>query len=566
MEQGAMKASWASIILGIAISAGGSGPAQAAAVGRLGMVATDQAQATRVGVAVLRAGGNAIDAAVAVGYALAVTDPCCGNIGGGGFMLIHRASGADSFINFRERAPLRARANMYLDARGNVVAGRSTAGWLAVGVPGTVAGLERARTEYGTRSRADLLAPAIALARDGFVLSPGDIDMLRLRTASFARQPNVAAIFMRNGAPLQAGLRLRQPQLARTLSAVAQGGAAEYYRGSIARRVVAAGRRGGSILSLADFARYTTEELRPVVCRYRSFTIVSAPPPSSGGTTLCEILRIVDADPFARWGHGSPAAVAADVEAERLAYADRNTYLGDPDFVRNPVARLLAPAYIAKERAKIGPRAGDSRAVRGGLGPPEHAQTTHYSIVDRYGNAVAVTYTINDNFGAGIIAGDTGFFLNDEMDDFTSKPGVPNLYGLVQGSANAIAPGKRPLSSMAPTIALRDGRVAIVAGSPGGSRIITITLGILQDLIDFRMSVGAAVAAPRFHHQWLPDVVEVEPGAINAATRTALRTAGYSFASRAPWGAAEVIAIDPRTGIRYGASDPRRRSGLALGY
>ena len=558
------------------------------------MVVTAQADATRVGVAVLRAGGNAIDAAVAVGYALAVTHPCCGNIGGGGFMLIHRARGGEAFINFRERAPFAARRDMYLDRRGDVVAGRSTDGWLAVGVPGTVWGLEHARIAYGTLSRRRLIAPAIALARAGFVLTPGDVAVFGPRFARIAKAPNVAANYVLHGAPLRAGQRLAQPQLARTLTAIEQGGAAAFYAGPIAARVVAASRAHGGILTGEDFRRYAGEERRPVRCRYRGYTIVSAPPPSSGGTTMCEILAIVDGFPLRPYGYASARLVHADVEAERLAYADRNTYLGDPDFVANPVAELLAPAYIAAQRAKIGRRARPSSRVRGGLGdcalriealsdrnpavcrrwsgparpaPPEHTQTTHYSIVDAAGNAVAVTYTINDAFGAGIIAGDTGFFLNNEMDDFTSKPGAPNLYGLVQGNANAIAPGKRPLSSMAPTIVLRrDGRVAAIAGSPGGSRIITITLGVLQNLIDFGMNVADAVAAPRFHQQWLPDTVEIEPGALTAATQSRLRALGYTFATRRPWGAAEVIVIDPISGVSLGASDPRRPSGLAAGY
>jgi gamma-glutamyltranspeptidase/glutathione hydrolase len=533
---------------------------------RHGMVVTEQALATRVGVAVLRGGGNAVDAAVAVGYALAVTDPCCGNIGGGGFMLIHRARGGETFINFRERAPLRARKTMFLDARGNVVPGRSTDGWLAVGVPGTVAGLERARREYGTMTRTQLMGPAIALARDGFLLTPGDADEFGPRLQRFAAaNANVAADFTDRGMLLHAGQRVRQPDLARSLELIERGGAAAFYRGPIAGAIVAASRRNGGILTRADFRSYTTEELAPVRCRYREYTIVSAPPPSSGGTTLCEILAIVDAYPFARYGYGSVPAVRLDVEAERLAYADRNTYLGDPDFVHNPVQQLLAPAYIAAQRARIGPRAGRSSDVRGGLGLPEHRQTTHFSIVDAAGNAVAMTYTINDSFGAGVVAGRTGFLLNDEMDDFTSKPGVPNLYGLVQGDADAIAPGKRPLSSMSPTIALRNGRVAIVAGSPGGSRIITITLSVLQNVIDFGMNVADAVAAPRFHHQWLPDVIEVEPHAIPPATRAALRSLGYTFAPRGPWGVAAAIVVDPRTGTLFGASDPRRRSGLAAG-
>jgi len=561
--------SCAAVLSGLLAATAAAQPSVAAipALAARGMVVTEQALATRVGVAILRQGGNAVDAAVAVGYALAVTDPCCGNIGGGGFMLIHHARGGETFINFRERAPQRAGKDMFLDGRGNVVPGRSTEGWLAVGVPGTVAGLERARREYGTLTRAQLMAPAIALARDGFVLAPGDTDLFGGRLQRFALQaPNVAADFTDRGAVLQAGRRLRQPDLARTLELIERDGAPAFYRGPIARQIVAASRRNGGILTLADFRSYTTEELPPVRCRYRGYTIISAPPPSSGGTTLCEILSIVDGYPLGRYGFASVPAVRLDVEAERRAYADRNTYLGDPDFVTNPVPQLLAPAYIAGQRAAIGARAGRSADVRGGLGPPEHRQTTHFSIVDGAGNAVALTYTINDSFGAGVIAGRTGFFLNDEMDDFTSKPGVPNLYGLVQGSADAVAPGKRPLSSMTPTIALHNGRVAIVAGSPGGSRIITITLSVLQNIIDYHMNVADAVAAPRFHHQWLPDDIEVEPNAVAPATRTALRALGYSFVQRDPWGVAAAIVIDPLTGVRSGASDPRRRSGLALGF
>jgi gamma-glutamyltranspeptidase / glutathione hydrolase len=534
-----------------------------------GMVVTEQAEATKVGLAVLQHGGNAIDAAVAVGYALAVTDPCCGNIGGGGFMLIHRAKGGETFINFRERAPLHATADMYLDAKGNVVPDRSTKTWLAIGVPGTVAGLERARTEYGTMSRAQLLAPAITLARDGFVLGKGDVDVLAPVTKDLARQPNSAAIFTENGAPRRAGTRWRQPQLASSLALIAHDGPDAFYRGPIARAIVAASDANGGILTLDDFRAYTVEEGTPVTCTYHGYMIVSAPPPSSGGTTLCEILGIVAPFPFSAFGYGSLDTIQEDVEAERLAYADRNTYLGDPDFVKNPVDQLLAPSYLAAQRAKIVDHPGSSAKIHGGLGPPEHQQTTHYSIVDGAGNAVSVTYTINDDFGSDLVAGDTGFLLNNEMDDFTSKPGVPNLYGLVQGEANAIAPGKRPLSSMAPTIALKDGKVAIVAGSPGGSRIITIVLGVLQNIIDFGMNAQAAVDAPRFHHQWLPDTVYIEKGAVTADVRGDLLREGYRIlgdGNADDWGVAEAITVDPKTGAMSGGSDHRRLSGLAAGY
>jgi len=562
MTMRALAAS-AAVTLGWPALAGATPPAQAAH----GMVVTEQALATKVGVDVLAHGGNAMDAAIAVGYALAVTDPCCGNIGGGGFMLVHKAKGGDVVIDFREYAPRRATAAMYQDARGNVVAGRSTEGYLAAGVPGTVAGLEMARTMFATRSRSELMAPAIALAREGFTLTAGDASVLAPSTADFVKQPNVAAIFTRrDGTPLRIGDTLRQPQLARTLQAIDAGGADAFYRGDIAKRVLAASAANGGILELDDFAQYRALVREPLRCMYHGYQLLTAPPPSSGGVTLCEILLTVDAYPFVSYGVNSAPAIHADVEAERLAYADRNTYLGDPAFVKNPVERLLSPPYIAALQKRIGERATPSASVKGGLGPLERAQTTHYSIADRDGNAVSVTYTLNGSFGANVIASDTGFFLNNEMDDFTSKPGTPNIYGLVQGEANAIAPHKRPLSSMAPTIALRGGNVAIVVGSPGGSHIITVTLAVLQNIIDFGLNVQDAVDLPRVHSQWLPDTVYFDSGAVTPEVRANLTARGYTFSGQEQWGLAEAIVIDPQSGMFFGGSDRRRPDGLALGY
>ncbi|HKU81222.1 MAG TPA: gamma-glutamyltransferase, partial [Candidatus Tumulicola sp.] len=512
-------------------ASGAAGPPQAA--GRHAMVVTEQREATRAGLATLRAGGNAVDAAVAVAYALAVVDPCCGNIGGGGFMLVRTAAGRERFIDFRERAPLRATRDMYLDARGQAVASQSRTGWKAVAVPGTVLGLETARTEFGTMSRASLMAPAIALARDGFQLAPGDV-------VPFAGSARAGALLFANGSP-RAGDRLTQPRLARTLEAIAAGGAATFYRGPIARAIVRASQAGGGVLTLEDFDRYRVEESAPVRCRFRGYVVASAPPPSSGGVTLCEILNVIAAYPLEHWGWHSTRSVHYVTEAERRAFADRNAYLGDPDFVKNPVAQLLAPAYAARLRAQIAPeRATPSRDVRPGLSaePPEGRHTTHFSIVDRWGNAVAVTYTLNDWFGAGVVAGDTGFFLNDEMDDFTAKPGVANMYGLVQGGRNAIAPGKRPLSSMAPTIVTHDGKLAMVTGSPGGPRIITTVLETILNALVYRTGVRAAVDAPRTHMQWLPDRLEYEPGAFSAATARALERMGYALSPVAQWGSA----------------------------
>jgi len=514
-------------------------------VARHAMVVTEQHLASEVGREVLERGGNAVDAAVAVGYALAVVDPCCGNIGGGGFMLVRMHDGRERFIDFREEAPLRATRDMYLDARGNVEPMKSRKGWLAVGVPGTVLGLETARREYGTMSRAALMAPAIRLARDGFRLEPGEM------TGPLPRDGDV----------------LRQPQLATTLQSIAREGPRAFYQGSIARSVAAASSAAGGILSLPDFAHYAVVESVPLHCRYHGYTLTVAPPPSSGGVTLCEILGILAPYPLAAWPWHGVRETHVIVEADRRAYADRNAYLGDPAFVRNPVAALLAPPYLARLRAAIDPtRATPSSDVHPGLGPilREHVETTHYSIVDAAGNAVAVMYTLNDWFGAGVVV--DGFALNDEMDDFTAKPGTPNMFGLVQGERNDIAPGKRPLSSMAPTIVTRNGQLVMVTGSPGGSRIITIVLETLLDVLEHRMNVAQAVDAPRIHMQWLPDEIQYEPGALDGATAGALRANGYALREIASWGSAQAIVIDPRTGAREGGSDRRRPSGAALGY
>ena len=551
------------------VLAAGGCSAQAAGAPRHGMVATAQHEATRVGLAVLEAGGNAVDAAVAVGYALAVVDPCCGNVGGGGFMLVRFAGGKEAFVDFRERAPLLASPSIFLDASGRVRKDASTKSFLAVGVPGTVAGLEYARTHFGSMSRRRLMAPAIALAREGFVLDGGDAAELSAANEELSASPGARRIFTHDGTPRRAGERFVQPQLARTLDAIALSGPDAFYRGWIAREIVDASRGGGGLLSMRDFADYRVATAPPVHCRYRGYDITSAPPPSSGGTTLCEILNIASGFPIGRYGWNSAQTVHVLVEAERRAFADRNAYLADPAFVKNPVDRLLDSAYAAKLRAQIvANRATPSVDVRPGLGPPsEETQTTHYSIVDEYGNAVAVTYTINDSFGSDLVAGDTGFLLNDEMDDFTSKPGAPNMYGLVQGVRNEVEGGKRPLSSMTPTIVTRDGKLFMVTGSPGGPRIITTTLATIQNAIDFGMGAQAAVAAPRFHHQWLPDLVYVEPHAFTAATAQRLREMGYAIDDRfEEWGSAQTIVVDPRSGRLFGGSDPRSPAGAALGF
>ena len=531
------------------------------------MVVTAQHLATDIGVDILRKGGNAVDAAVAVGYALAVVHPCCGNIGGGGFMTLHLADGRNLFLDFREKAPQAATPTMFQDADGNVVPERSRVSWLGIGVPGTVMGLNEALATYGTMPRAEVMAPAIRLAKDGFVLNEGDAHILSLRTQTFAKEPNVAKIFLHDGQPYKAGERLVQPELGKTLELIAKDGSDAFYKGPVAQAIVAASKENGGLFTMQDFADYTAPWSAPVECGYHGYQVISTPPPSSGGTTVCEILQIVAPYPFAKWGFGSTEVTHYLVEAERRAFADRNTYLGDPAFVKNPIERLLSPDHAAKIRAGIAPdKATPSAQVKGSLGADEGQHTTQYSIVDAQGNAVSVTYTINFFFGTGKIAGDTGFFLNNEMDDFTSKPGVANAFGLVQGTANAIRPGKRPLSSMTPTIVLKGGKLFMVTGSPGGSTIISTTLESILNVVDFGMNMQQAVDAPRLHHQWLPDVVTVEPGYLTPKVRDALEGMGYVFKEHAPWGAAEAILRNSATGLLEGANDNRRPSGLASGY
>jgi gamma-glutamyltranspeptidase/glutathione hydrolase len=527
---------------------------------RHGMVVTEQRYASQVGLEVLKAGGNAVDAAVAVAYALAVVDPCCGNLGGGGFMLVRMHDGRARFIDFREKAPMAATRDMYLDKHGFDVPDRSRKGWLAIGVPGTVMGMERARTEFGTLSRARLMAGALNLAQSGFTIVPGDL-------LPFAGSPDQGYSGFGAGRAPVVGELWKQPDLAKSLALISAGGAKAFYDGSIAAALVKASKANGGILTMRDFAAYTADESAPLHCAFQGLEILSAAPPSSGGTTLCETLNIASAYPFGTWHN--VAEVHHLIESERRAYADRNTYLGDPKFVKDPVAQLLSPAYAAKLRATIAPqRATPSKDVHPGLNIDvnENTDTTHYSIVDKDGNAVSVTYTINDWFGSGVIAPGTGFFLNDEMDDFTSKPGAPNMFGLIQGVRNDIVPGKRPLSSMTPTIVLRDGKLAMVTGSPGGARIITIVAETILNAFAYGMNAQQAVDAPRIHMQWFPDEIQYEPGALTQAQISALESNGYRFHKITSWGSAQAIVVDRKTGLLTGGTDRRRPAGAALGY
>ena len=540
-----------------------------------GMVVTAQHLATRTGVDVLKDGGNAVDAAVAVGYALAVVYPAAGNLGGGGFMTIQLADGRRTFLDFREKAPLAATANMYLDKDGNVIKGASTHGYLAVGVPGSVSGMEYARAKNGTMPRATLLAPAIRYAQDGFVLEQGDVDMLWTATADFRNDAPSAAIFLDKGEPFQVGGKLVQKDLAQTLQAISDQGEDGFYKGAVGAAIVAASRAGGGIITQADLDQYKTREMKPIECDYRGYHVISAPPPSSGGVVICEMLNVLEGYPLKDWGYRSAQAMHVQIEAMRHAYVDRNSYLGDPDFVKNPTDRLLSKDYAGKLRAVIDPtKAGVSRDIKPGVPPHEGSNTTHYSIVDKWGNAVSVTYTINDWFGAKVTVPTTGVLLNNEMDDFTAKIGVPNLYGLVQGEANAIQPGKRPLSSMSPTIVTKDGKTVMVVGTPGGSRIITAVLNTMINMIDYGMNVQEAVDAPRFHQQWLPETTNLEAFTLSPDTQKILEGMGHKFAGAQPANHLAVIVVGAPSlegkpvgkNRYYGANDPRRNSGLALGY
>ncbi|CRY05017.1 gamma-glutamyltranspeptidase [Yersinia enterocolitica] len=554
-----------------------------------GMVVTSQYLASQVGTDILKMGGNAVDAAVAVGYAQAVVNPCCGNIGGGGFMTIHLADGTDTFINFRETAPAAASADMYLDKEGKVTKDATLYGYLAAGVPGTVLGMDSAQKKYGKLTRQQVMAPAIKLAQEGFVLTRADTDILDTTVKRFRQDPESARIFLRkNGEALQPGDRLIQADLADTLTAISEKGPDAFYQGKIPQAVEAAAKKGGGILTAADFANYKITETTPITCSYRGYKFVSSPPPSSGGVTLCETLNVLEGYDLKSMGFNSAAYIHTLTEAMRHAYMDRNTFLGDPEFVKNPIDRLLSKSYAADIRKQIvANKATPSVEVQPGMQPHEKPETTHYSIVDHDGNAVSTTYTVNGRFGAVVIAPGTGFFLNDEMDDFTVKVGEQNLYGLVQGATNSIAPGKRPLSSMSPTLVTKDGKTFMVLGSPGGSRIITITLQTALNVIDHGMAPQEAVDAPRIHHQWLPDEVYYEQRGVSVDSLNLLKTMGYKMVEQNPWGAAELIlvglagveGVSPansgndsavsgkvREGYLYGANDVRRPAGAAIGY
>ncbi|MDB5510312.1 MAG: ggt [Hyphomicrobiales bacterium] len=538
-------------------------------VARHGMVVSQEERASRIGVDVLKAGGNAVDAAVATGFALAVTLPRAGNVGGGGFMLVHLAKQNRTVaIDYREAAPSAARRDMFLDQNGHFVPSLSQSSGLAVGVPGTVAGFALALEKYGSGkfSLADLLAPAIALARDGFEVEDDLAVSLRAVERRLMRHATTRAIFRHaDGTALESGHRLVQRDLAATLQRIAQQGAGGFYEGETADRLVAAVRAAGGIMTLDDMKRYRAIEREAVRGTYRGYDVVSMPPPSSGGVHVIQILNMLERFPLAELGHNSAAGIHLMAEAMKRAYADREIYLGDPDFVRVPVAGLISKDYAAGLAAQISPdRATPAEDISAGRPPGfESDQTTHYSVVDRDGNAVSNTTTLNFSYGLGMVADGTGILLNNELDDFASTPGAPNAYGLRGGAANAPEAGKRPLSSMSPAMVFRNGELELVTGSPGGSRIITIVLQILVNVLDHRLNVAEASEAVRVHHQLHPDELRVERG-LSIDTIRILEAMGHKVRPQRATGSTQTI--QRRDGYLYGAADTRQRGTAAIGY
>ncbi|EAA8842916.1 gamma-glutamyltransferase [Salmonella enterica subsp. enterica] len=532
-----------------------------------GMVASVDAMATQVGVDILKQGGNAVDAAVAVGYALAVTHPQAGNLGGGGFMLLRTKDGATTAIDFREMAPAGATRDMFLDEQGNPDSKKSLTSPLASGTPGTVAGLSLALEKYGSLPLNSVVRPAIKLAQEGFIVNDALADDLKTYGSEvLPHHENSKAIFWKDGEPLKKGDKLVQQDLANSLTMIAENGPDAFYKGEIARQIAQQMQQNGGLITTDDLAAYQAVERTPVSGEYRGYQIFSMPPPSSGGIHIIQILNILENFDMKKYGFGSADAIQIMAEAEKYAYADRSEYLGDPDFVNVPWQALTSKAYAKSIAGQIDiNKAKPSSEIRPGkLAPYESDQTTHFSVVDNDGNAVAVTYTLNTTFGTGIVAGNTGILLNNQMDDFSAKPGVPNVYGLVGGEANAVGPKKRPLSSMSPTIVVKDGKTWLVTGSPGGSRIITTVLQMVVNTIDFGMNVAEATNAPRFHHQWLPDELRVEKG-FSPDTLKLLEQKGQKVALKEAMGSTQSIMVGP-DGELYGASDPRSVDDLTAGY
>ncbi len=535
--------------------------------GQTGMVASQEALATEIGLDVLKQGGNAVDAAVSVAFALAVTLPRAGNLGGGGFMIVHEAkTGETVAIDYREISGAAAFRDMYLDENGNADKQKSRFSGLAVGVPGTVAGMALALERYGTITLAEALAPAIRLAEDGITVTEGLADSLKSLTKRLQKWPSSSKIFYKDGGePFEPGETLVQTDLATSMKLIAKDGTAAFYEGPIAKQIVAEVDAAGGHLSLDDFKNYEVKLREPISGNYRDYDIHSMPPPSSGGIHIVQILNTLEDLPIDYLGHNSADTIHMMAEAMKVAYADRSEYLGDPDFVDVPIKELTSKAYANDILDSISRgRAATAAEIKpGDLSDYESNETTHFSVVDAEGNAVSNTYTINFSYGSGLVADGTGILLNNELDDFSAKPGVPNAYGLIGGDANAVESSKRPLSSMSPTIVLKNGKPFLVTGSPGGSRIITTTLQIIMNVIDHSMNIAEATHAPRFHHQWLPDELRIEKG-ISPDTINLLEQRGHQVVIKNAMGSTQSIMVT-EDGL-YGASDPRRVGALTLGY
>jgi gamma-glutamyltranspeptidase/glutathione hydrolase len=532
-----------------------------------GMVVSSDSLATQVGVEILKKGGNAVDAAVAVGFALAVTYPQAGNIGGGGFMVIRMANGETVTIDFREKAPMKASENMFLDENGNFVPEKSQVGHLSVGVPGSVAGLLLALEKYGTMSRREVLEPAIELAEKGFIVNEGLANAFKNAFEHFKKFPSTMRYFSKNGQPYSAGDRLVQKDLAKVLKLIRDKGRDGFYKGKVADLIVEEMKRGGGLITYEDLENYQPVLRKPVVGNYRGYEIISMGPPSSGGVCLIELLNILENFDLKKYGFGSSYTIHYLVEAMKRVYADRAEYLGDPDFVQIPLDKLLSKEYAKELASEIDTfyATPSSRIIRSVSPTSEGVHTTHYSVVDRWGNVVAVTTTINSYFGSMIAVDGAGFFLNNEMDDFSAKPGAPNQFGLLGSKANSIQPGKRMLSSMTPTIVLKNGKPFLVLGSPGGSTIITSVLQVILNVVDFGMNIQEAVDSPRIHHQWYPDQIFFERRGLPRDVIENLERRGHKLVERAGYqGEVQAILID-ENGVKYGAVDPRGY-GLAMGY
>ncbi len=542
-------------------------PSKFPVIGKNGMVVTTNEIASKVGIEVLKRGGNAVDAAVAVGYALAVVNPSAGNIGGGGFMVIRLSDGRATTIDFREKAPGKSSTNMYLDEDGNVIRGLSTLGYLAAGVPGTVAGLSMALSGYGTMPLKELIKPAIELAEKGFPMYQGLYRAIVGSKNSFLKFPSTSAIFLKNDGFYEIGENFIQRDLARTLSLIAEYGPDVFYTGRIADLIERDMKKNGGLITKDDLMNYRAVEREPVIGSYRGYKIISMGPPSSGGIVLNEILNILEFYDIQKMGHNSSEAIHIIAEAERRAYADRAKYLGDKDFVAVPENGLISKSYAKTLNSGIdSERASSSDEINHGDPYPfENDETTHFSIVDRFGNAVACTYTLNGGFGSKVVVDGAGFLLNNEMDDFSIKPDYPNIYGLIGGEANSIKPNKRMLSSMTPTIITKDDKPFMVTGSPGGSRIMTTVLQVIINVIDYEMNIKEGVDAPRFHHQWKPDVIYYEPYGFPRDVLENLEKMGHKVSSRSYMGDANSILVDLEDGVLYGASDSRTDS-KAVGY